>query len=81
MNLQLINRNNLTLTGVKKVKSTETNQIVLLLDNTSLLIQGSNLEVKQLDVSTGNMEISGKVDSLKYTNKVSKSFSLKNIFR
>ena len=81
MELTLINRNNLTLTNVKKVKSSEPELIQIMLDNTGLLVSGTNLSVEQLDIQTGLMQISGQVDCVKYTNKTTKKFSFKNIFK
>jgi len=80
-NLTLTNRNELSLTGIKKVKSTEPAMIVANLDNGSIIINGSNLSVQSLDLKQGTLEVTGEVNSIKYTNQVSKSFSVKNMFK
>ena len=80
-NLTLTNRNNLSLTGIKKVKSTEPAQVVALLDNGAILISGSNLSVQKLDIKEGILEITGIVNAIRYTNQVSKKFSFKSMFK
>ena len=80
-NLVLNNRNELSLTGIQKVKSTEPSLIIANLDNGAIIINGSNLSVQQLDIKEGTLNVTGEVNSIKYTNQTSKSFSLKNIFK
>ena len=80
-NLTLNNRNELSLTGIKKVRSTEPAMIIANLDNGAIIINGTNLSVQHLDIKQGTLEITGEVNSIKYTNQVSKSFSLKNMFK
>ena len=80
-NLVLNNRNELHLTGIKKVRSTEPSNIIANLDNTSIIIHGNNLSVQQLDIKEGTLQITGNVDSIKYSNQAAKSFSFKNMFK
>jgi sporulation protein YabP len=80
-NLVLNNRNELNITGIKKVRSTEPNSVVANLDNGNVIINGSNLSVSRLDIKEGVLELNGTVDSIKYSNQSSKSFSLKNMFK
>ena len=81
-NLTLSNRNQLQITGVKKIKSSEPEQIVLLLQDSGLVIGGTNLFVVSASMQTGAVEISGLVKSLRYTGVSEKrKFSFKNIFR
>jgi len=80
-NLVLNNRNQLNLTGIKKVKSTEAQTVIADLDNGAIIISGSGLSVQRLDIKDGILEITGTVNNIKYTNQVSKSFSLKNMFK
>ncbi|MDR0462168.1 MAG: YabP/YqfC family sporulation protein [Christensenellaceae bacterium] len=80
-NLVLNNRNELNITGIKKVRSTEPNLIVAVLDNGNIIINGSNLTVGRLDIKEGVLEITGTVDCIKYSNQVSRNFSLKNMFK
>jgi len=80
-NLVLNNRNELSLTGIKRVKSTEPAVIIAMLDNGAVVINGADLSVQQLDIKEGTLAITGEVNSIKYTNQVSKSFSVKNMFK
>jgi sporulation protein YabP len=80
-NLTLNNRNELNLTGIKKVKSTEPTLIIANIDNGNIIINGNNLSVQQLDVKEGILSVTGVVNSIKYSANVSKSFSLKNMFK
>jgi sporulation protein YabP len=80
-NLTLTKRTELGLTGVKKVKSTEPRSIVAVLENGGIVVSGANLSVEQLDLKAGTMDIKGTVDAVKYTNKVAKSWSFKNMFK
>ena len=80
-NLVLNNRTELSLTGIKKVKSTEPNLIIAFLDNGSIIISGANLSVQKLDIKEGLLDITGIINNIKYGNQVSKSFSFKNMFK
>ena len=80
-NLTLNNRNEMTITGIKKVKTTEQNQVVAALDNSLIVITGSNLSVQNLSIREGLLELSGNVDGIRYTSSHSKKFSVKNMFK
>ena len=80
--LTLLNRNQLNITGVKKIKSSEPEQIVLILQDSALVIGGTNLSVSSASIQTGEVSISGLVKSLRYTGVSDKrKFSFKNMFR
>jgi len=80
--LTLIGRNKLTVTGVKKIKSSEPTQIVLILSNCAMVVGGSNLYIVTASISTGEIEILGVVNTIRYTGVEQKQkFSLKNMFR
>lgn len=80
-NLVLNNRSELSLTGIKKVKQAEPGQVVAELFDGHVIIVGEGLEAEHLDVKEGVLMLKGKVSQIKYTANVSKSFSLKNMFR
>lgn len=80
-NLILTNRTTLNLTGVKKVRSAEPTCVIANLDNCSIVIFGNNLTVQNVSISTGTLDLTGNIVSIKYTNTVSRKFSLKNIFK
>ena len=80
-NLTLAHRKQLEITGIKRVKSTEPALVVAEIDNGHIIIGGTGLSVEHLDVKQGNLIIHGLVNSIKYSNQVSKSFSIKNMFK
>lgn len=80
--LTLLNRRQLNVTGVKKIKSSEPEQIVLLLQNVGLVIGGLDLFVVSASIETGEVVINGLIKSMRYTGVSEKrKFSFKNIFR
>ncbi|MCL2570406.1 MAG: YabP/YqfC family sporulation protein [Firmicutes bacterium] len=79
--LTLINRNGLSLSGVKKVISSEPTMVVIKLENCNTVISGSNLAVQNLSIKEGILELGGVVNQIKYTSVTSKRFSVKNMFR
>ena len=80
--LTLLNRKQLAVTGVKKIKSSEPEQIVLILHDSALVIGGSNLFVVSASIQNGEVSIGGLIKSLRYTNVSTKrKFSFKNLFR
>lgn len=80
--LTLINRRQLNINGVKKIKSSEPEQIVLLLQNAGIIISGVDLFVVSASIETGEVSISGLIKSLRYTGVTDKrKFSFKNMFR
>jgi hypothetical protein len=81
-NLTLIERIKINITGVKKIKSSEPMQIVLLLDNTAVVICGVNLTVENASIQTGEVEISGLVNSIRYSSVAKRNrFSFKSMFK
>ena len=80
--LTLSNRRQLTVTGVKKIKSSAPEQIVLLLQNVALVISGVDLFVVSASMQTGEVSVTGLVKGLRYTGVTDKrKFSFKNMFR
>ena len=80
--LTLLNRSQLNVTGVKKIKSSEPEQIILILNDSALVIGGANLCVVSASIQAGDVAISGSIKSLRYTGVSDKrKFSFKNMFR
>ena len=75
----LENRKKLTITGISKVENVNLNQISALINNSTIVINGSNLHIDKLDVATGHIEISGEINAIKYTDKKANLF--KRMFR
>jgi sporulation protein YabP len=79
-NISLSKRNELIITGVKKVKTSNPTNIILQLEQSGLVISGTNLSVEQVDLKEGRFSANGTINQIRYTNKT-KSFSFKNIFK
>ena len=67
--LILENRQGGTVTGVLDVDSFDEKEILLVTHNGMLSIKGEQLHVKGLNLEKGEVNISGKVDSLVYMSK------------
>ena len=79
--LTLVNRSNLTLTGVEKVFETNENKVQVRVSGSNLLINGEGLNIARLDVETGVIQINGLVNELKYTTGETKTNLFKKIFK
>ena len=72
-NVTLENRKKLTINGVIEVVNFNENQILLNTDVGTMIVKGQELKMNKLDVQNGDVIITGKVDSLVYTNDKSKA--------
>ena len=80
--LTLLNRRQLSVTGVKKIKSSAPEQGVLILQNVGMVINGSELFVESASIQTGEVSIVGLIKAIRYTGVTDKrKFSFKNMFR
>lgn len=78
--LNLIDRKELSISGVIKVLSSNNNLISLKLSTTDLEIMGSNLTIKSFNEN--NISIEGLIDIIKYTKtSKKKECFIKRIFR
>jgi len=82
-NLSITGRNTLSLSGVKKIRSAEPAQVIAILDNCQIIIQGANLNVQNVNIPSGILELTGAVNSVRYTGAggMARKFSFKNMFR
>lgn len=71
----------LSVTGVKNVPTFTEKGLSAELDGETLLIGGKDLSVKQLDVESGKLVVTGFVTSLRYTVGASPSGIVKKIFK
>lgn len=71
--LTLDNRKNLTLSGVAEVDSFDDKSIAAYTDVGELTIKGENLNIKKLNLELGELEVTGKISSLVYTDHTLKS--------
>lgn len=79
--LTLINRKNLCLTGIEKVVGISDSELLVEVDGVALSVQGSNMEVKKLDVESGILEVDGMINNIKYFDKKQKLSFIKRIFK
>lgn len=69
-NLNLEARKHLNLTGVKDVESFDENAIIASLYNCDVIIKGSNLQISNLNIDNGNLDVEGTVDSISYVESM-----------
>ena len=70
--LKIIDRNLLTLTGVSKIISFDSQEFVLESTHGPIHIWGSGLELLSLDNKDGNLRIKGKISGFNYLEKINK---------
>ena len=68
--LTMQDRQKLTLSGVSDVINFDENQIVAATTMGTLTVRGSGLHVDQLSLDTGDLKLTGSVDSLEYDDTV-----------
>ena len=78
--LILNNRNNLSVTGVDKVISVKPDLLQLKTSAGDLIVIGQNIEVTKLDLEQHSINLTGKFDSIKYSES-NKTPLLKKIFK
>ncbi len=77
------NREEIEINGVKDVISYDSEKIIFDMNDSELTLNGSNFNLKKIDVDSCSAIVSGKFDSLSFNDgnaKVSKSF-LTSLFR
>ena len=70
--LVLYQRKKLSLCGIEDVISFDELSIYLITENGNLLIEGADLHITVLDVSSGNMTVEGMIRSIIYNDKEAK---------
>lgn len=78
--VSLINRESLSLTGVKDVDEYNEQEILLICDCGELTIKGELLHIEELSIESGLLTVSGKITSLTYTEKISSNSIFKRLF-
>lgn len=63
-------RNNLVISGVKKIDSFDNEEFLLETSMGYLMIKGEDLEIIKLDTYQGNVNIKGKVNNLSYLEDI-----------
>ena len=72
--LTLVNRENLSLSGITEILSSSETEIIAKLNQERINILGNNLKITKLDVTTGIIETTGTINTIKYNSN-------KNIFK
>lgn len=78
--LTLTNRSNLSLTGIRDVDAFNEQEIIALCDTGELVIKGELLHIDELSIDSGLMTVNGKISSLTYNEKFTKTSILKRLF-
>ena len=71
--LKLIDRREISLTGIKKITSFDSEEFLLESNMGIILIKGSNLEIMKLDTHDGNVKIKGKINGFNYLDNKEKN--------
>ncbi|MBS6861521.1 MAG: sporulation protein YabP [Clostridiales bacterium] len=77
----LENRKAFTATGVSNVDSFDEQTIVAYTDLGELVVKGSGLHINRLNIETGELTLTGEVDSLTYTQGRQNGGMLSRLFR
>lgn len=64
--ISLIERKNITISGVKKIVSFDHEEFLLESIMGIILLKGINLEIVKLDTADGNVSIKGTINSINY---------------
>ena len=71
--INIIERKNISLTGIKKIKSFDDSEFFVDSIMGSILIKGENLELIKLDTFQGNLSIKGIINSVNYMDNNKKN--------
>ncbi|MDE5984775.1 MAG: sporulation protein [Eubacterium sp.] len=78
--LTLTDRSELSLTGINDVDAFNEQEIIAVCDTGELVIKGELLHIEELSLESGIMTVKGKITSLSYSEKFTKSSVLKRLF-
>lgn len=74
------NRKTSMVTGVLDVLSFDLNEILLETEQGMMMVKGSDLHVNRLSLEKGEVDLSGNIDSVSYSNTNGVSKSGENLF-
>jgi sporulation protein YabP len=81
-NLVLEDRKILKATGIKDVEGFDETKVYAMLEGLSFTIGGKNLKVVNFSAESGNLIVEGEIDSVVYSNALSRKAGLfERIFR
>ncbi|CCQ93447.1 spore protein involved in the shaping of the spore coat [[Clostridium] ultunense Esp] len=78
--INLFNRKSLSLSGVKKVESFDSEEFLLETEMGYLLVKGENLHLRNLSVEAGEVAIEGKIKELGYLDQYEPGVKVKGFF-
>ena len=79
--LTLKERRSLTMTGVTEVVSFDDAAVVLKTDLGTLLVQGRELQLRQLTLDGGNVAVEGQISALSYEEPRTSGFRLSRLLK
>ena len=79
--IRLVNRNDLSVSGVTKVISFSPTQIILVALDCQMEILGLNMQTTKLGEENGELVVCGLINSIKWTQKREKLGLFKRIFK
>ena len=79
--LYIEDRKKLVVKGATKIISSTDSQAVVELSENTIIITGSSLEITKLNLEEQEVNFSGSINSIKYTQKAEKKSLLKRIFK
>ncbi len=71
-NIILESRKVMSVSGVIDVDSFDENEISLFTEFGALTVMGGNLHINRINVDTGELQLEGEIDAVKYSNAGSK---------
>ena len=80
-NIVLENREKMSVSGVSDVDTFDENKIVLFIPDDTIIIEGEDLHIQKLDVSSGELTIEGEIYSFCYTGSSGNGKSSKGFFK
>ena len=79
--LSLTERKKLTMTGAQEVVSFDESCVVMKTTLGTLMVQGQQLQLKQLTLEGGNVAVEGEIESLRYEQGRTDGGWLSRLFR
>lgn len=80
-NIVLENKERMSVTGVVDVDTFDEGKIVLYIADDTLIVEGDDLHIQKLDVSSGELTIEGEIYGITYTGRDKASRGSKGFFK
>lgn len=74
-------RKSLTINGATKVISSTSTQAVIEVEDTNIVVTGTDIEVTKLDLDNKTVTFSGNINCVKYATKTEKANLFKRLFK